>query len=287
MVQDSGLLSLRNIPQQEYIQFFEKIDEKSLLHPDSQSASFAGGLVFLEPSTRTRPSFERAGQLRRIDWIRLEPQNSSLSKGENLQDTFEVLAAHGIGFFVVRASQEGLADAVFEWTGLPVFNAGDGTHEHPTQALGDLLSIRNQFGDRQLRIAFYGDLARSRVLGSNLIAMKAMGYELYAVEGSDPDFTQKNSLNALARSELKSMDIVYCLRTQTERGGQSSLGPLRASDLGENTWLMHAGPVVVDRDLSSDLHSKEFSRSLISKQVRNCFMVRAQLMKELKLNYGG
>ncbi len=182
------------------------------------------GMLFYEASTRTRMSFERAAKALSADTMTFTPSGSSVSKGESLKDTALTVQAMGPDLFVVRHRSTGAPWRVAEWTGLPVVNAGDGAHQHPTQALLDCLTVRQHFGSVDgLRVAIVGDIRHSRVARSTAQAMAALGASIrfvaphtllpVDVEGWPVETT--SSFDAI----IEDLDVVYMLRIQQERGG--------------------------------------------------------------------
>ena len=124
----------------------------------------AVAMMFFEPSTRTKMSFDAAAKALSADVVSFSPGTSSLKKGESLKDTVLTVKAMGVDLMVVRHKSTGAAWRVAEWSGLPVINGGDGAHQHPTQALLDSLTLRQHFGSLEgLRIAIVGDIRHSRV----------------------------------------------------------------------------------------------------------------------------
>src|SRR6476659_10839574 len=132
--------------------------------------------LFFEDSTRTRSSFEIAGKWLSADVINISGKGSSTSKGESLRDTVLTVAAMGVDALVIRHSASGAAHQVSQWVDAHVINAGDGTHEHPTQALLDAYTMERRLGDLEGRhVVIVGDLTHSRVVRSNLITLKTRG----------------------------------------------------------------------------------------------------------------
>ena len=135
--------------------------------------------LFLEPSTRTRSSFELAEKRLSADTLNMGGSTSSVVKGESLADTIQTIDAMNVDMFVVRARLAGTPRKVTENTNAIVINAGDGKHQHPTQAMLDLFTIREHFGHLEgLKVAIVGDLAHSRVCGSLAPALKTMGADV-------------------------------------------------------------------------------------------------------------
>jgi len=138
--------------------------------------------LFFEDSTRTRSSFELAGKWLSADVINISGKGSSTSKGESLRDTVLTVTAMGVDALVIRHSASGAAQQVSEWVDAVVINAGDGLHEHPTQALLDAYTMRQRLGDLEGRhVAIVGDLTHSRVMRSDLICLKTLGAHVTVV----------------------------------------------------------------------------------------------------------
>ena len=178
--------------------------------------------LFLEPSTRTKSSFELAEKRLSADSISMGGSTSSVVKGESLADTIQTIDAMNVDMFVCRARLAGTPQKITENTDAIVINAGDGKHQHPTQAMLDLYTIRKHFGHLDgLKVAIVGDLAHSRVCGSLAPALKTMGAEVTLVgpptfQVDDPDWfgcPQTSSLDEV----IDSVDVVYMLRVQLER----------------------------------------------------------------------
>lgn len=254
--------------------------------------ALSGGCVanmFFEPSTRTRLSFDLAAQRLGAHVITLDPETSSASKGESLHDTALTLAAIGADILVVRHSQSGMPRSVADWTGLPVVNAGDGVNEHPTQALLDAATLQQQFGSLDgLRMLLVGDIAHSRVAGSLIHLMPALGVELTLVGPRRwlPEGTQLETSTELDRL-LPEADVVYLLRVQRERGGEVSddfvsryrLDRERSSRLPGHAVVMHAGPLNRGIEISDDV--ADSPRSLITEQVRSGVPIRMAVLEAL------
>jgi len=277
----NGLLSVRNLQNKELLDFFQLLDQASPTTTKEVGKTPIGLLGFFEPSTRTRLSFESAGKHLGIHWICLATDDLSLKKGESLKDSFEVINSYEIDFYVLRHSEELFAERVQAWTQKPVFNAGDGTNEHPTQALGDAYSLWKLDPKKKWTICFYGDFSKNRVAHSDAILFRQMGYEVALLENdSGGEDAWKNSLQipSISLDQMKDFDVVYVLRTQKERGGKTSLAPLNAKQMGENSYLMHAGPVIHGEDLSAELGDFSRKKTLIMEQVQNCYRLRKQLL---------
>lgn len=245
--------------------------------------------VFFEPSTRTRLSFDLAAQRLGANVITYQPETSSALKGESLRDTVLTISSLGADILVVRHQEGGIPQAVAEWTGSAVVNAGDGTNEHPTQALIDALTLRRHFGDLNgLRAGIVGDIAHSRVAGSLGHALQALGAGVTLVGPGEwlpahSELPMSHDLDSM----LGEIDVVYLLRVQTERGGvidegyvsRFQLDARRAARLGSDTVVMHPGPINRGVELSEEV--AESPRSLVLEQVRNGVPVRMAVLEAL------
>lgn len=245
--------------------------------------------LFFEPSTRTRLSFDLAAQRLGAHVVTLHPETSSTTKGESLRDTVLTVAGIGADIMVVRHSEVGTPQAVEEWTGLPVINAGDGVAEHPTQALLDAVTLHRRFGRLDgTRMAIVGDIAHSRVAGSLLHAMPTLGVEVTLVAPdkwlpADVPHATSTSLDEV----LGEVDVAYLLRVQTERGGviddhyvhHYRLDRPRASRMRDDAVVMHAGPINRGVELSDEV--AESPRALVTEQVRNGVPTRMAVLRAL------
>ena len=216
--------------------------------------------LFYEDSTRTRLSFEAAAKQLSADTVNFSVGSSSVNKGESVRDTVETIAAMGIDAIVVRHSCAGVPHRIAEWTDASVINAGDGRHEHPTQALLDLYTARRHLGGLDgARVAIVGDIRHSRVARSNVLAFTQMGADVTLVA---PRSLLPPSLVGWPvtvshdfDSVLGDIDICYLLRMQLEREAGSAVPSLRefraeygldsarADRLREGTLIMHPGPM--------------------------------------------
>src|SRR6476620_1116536 len=182
--------------------------------------------LFFEDSTRTRSSFEIAGKWLSADVINISGKGSSTSKGESLRDTVLTVAAMGVDAMVIRHHASGAAHQVSQWVDAHVINAGDGTHEHPTQALLDASTMQRRLGDLEGRhVAIVGDLTHSRVVRSNLITLRTLGARVTLVA---PPTLMPSGIGAWAKADgfelshdfdavLPTADAVMMLRVQRER----------------------------------------------------------------------
>jgi aspartate carbamoyltransferase catalytic subunit len=260
--------------------------------------------MFYENSTRTRVSFEVAGKWMSADVINVSASGSSVVKGESLRDTALTLRAAGADALIIRHPASGAAQQLAEWTatetgGPTVINAGDGTHEHPTQALLDALTIRQRLGGIEgKRVVIVGDVLHSRVARSNALLLHTLGAEVTLVApptllpyGVDTWNVQTSyDLDAV----LPKTDVVMMLRVQRERMNASyfpsvreysrryGLDARRMATLQDHTIVMHPGPMIRGMEITADVADSE--RSVIVEQVTNGVAVR---MAVLYLLLGG
>ena len=252
--------------------------------------------LFFENSTRTRLSFERAARALSADVMNFAAAGSSVSKGESLKDTALTLKAMGSDLMVVRHQATGAPWRVAEWTGLPVINAGDGAHQHPTQAMLDALTIRRRFGKLDgLKVAIVGDIRHSRVARSNAFAFTSLGAEvvLVAPRTLQPVVTEgwPVSLSDTLDEVIRDTDVVYLLRIQAERGGLSVFPSLpeyvarfgmtrsRFDALPPEAIVLHPGPMNRGIEIADSVADHE--RALILNQVANGVAVRMAILFRL------
>jgi aspartate carbamoyltransferase catalytic subunit len=248
--------------------------------------------LFYEASTRTSSSFELAAKRLSADLVSIKAGGSSVEKGESLKDTVATLSAYDPAAIVIRHPYAGAAQLVAEWSEAAVVNAGDGKHEHPSQALLDLYTLRRRLGSLEgRRIWIVGDVMHSRVARSNLVAFQAMGAE---VTVCGPPTLLPRGIEALGCEVAHSLvrlgeaDVVYALRLQKERMAESFLPSLReyaslfqidTRRLGPRQLLMHPGPVNRGVELSGE--AVDSPQSLISEQVASGLVVRMAILYEL------
>ncbi len=249
--------------------------------------------LFLEPSTRTRVAFEMAAKLLSADTISLDMAASSTTKGETLRDTAQNIQALNADMIVIRHSAAGSPGYLSRLLRIPVINAGDGAHEHPTQAMLDCFTLREKFGSLAGRkITILGDILFSRVARSNIWAMTKLGAEVTLVGPSTlvphwfTDFGVKVSHDL--RTALADAEAVMLLRIQHERQNTShfpslgeytsmfGLNKTRASWLHPNAIIMHPGPINRGVEIDSDL--ADSGRSVILEQVTNGIAVRMAVL---------
>jgi len=242
--------------------------------------------VFLENSTRTRLSFEIAAQRLGADVVTMGVDGSSLQKGESLVDTLHTLNAMQPDALILRHSENIAPKLAEKHCFCPILNAGNGTDEHPTQALLDALTIRQVYGRLDgLTIAICGDIKHSRVAHSNQILLEKMGANIHFIGPEELlPHDQKNTFTSMAEG-LKNADIVMVLRLQKERMRQTlsmseetyfnqyGLTHEKLSAAKENAFIMHPGPMNRGIEIASDV-AGDPKRSLILRQVENGVAIR-------------
>jgi aspartate carbamoyltransferase catalytic subunit len=249
--------------------------------------------LFYENSTRTRISFELAAKRLSADVINFSTSGSSVAKGESLKDTALTLQAMGADAIVIRHSSSGAPHALSRWVSASVLNAGDGTHEHPTQALLDLFTIREHFpGFDGLRVAIVGDVRHSRVARSLTFALVKMGSHVVLVGPPTLIPPQAPAWGAEVSYDLDEvlpkLDVCYLLRVQRERQRQQffpsvreysrrwGLTAARVRALPEHALVMHPGPMNRGVEIASDV--ADLPRAVITDQVSNGIAVRMSLL---------
>jgi aspartate carbamoyltransferase catalytic subunit len=248
--------------------------------------------LFYEASTRTSSSFELAAKRLSADVVSIRSSGSSVDKGESLKDTVQTLSAYDPAAIVIRSPHVGAAQLVAGWTAASVINAGDGKHEHPTQALLDVFTLRRRLGSLDgIKVWIVGDVLHSRVARSNVLAFTRMGAE---VTVCGPPTLLPREIEALGCAatpkldQLKQADVVYVLRMQQERMHQSFVPSLREyatryqinlARLRPGQLLMHPGPVNRGVELSADAIDSQMA--LIGEQVKAGVAVRMAVLYEL------
>jgi aspartate carbamoyltransferase catalytic subunit len=272
--------------------FFKAVNERSIKKlPTLRGRTIVN--LFLEPSTRTRTSFEIAAKRLSADAINMAGSSSSTSKGESLVDTAQTLDAMDCDLVVIRHRYAGAPYLLAQNMRAHIINGGDGKHQHPTQALLDLYTIREKFGHFEgLEVGIVGDIAHSRVCGSLAPALSSLGARVTvvapptllparpAVLGAEVSY----NLDAV----LERFDVVYMLRIQQERLEQSpfpslreyamlyGLNSSRLARLKEGAIIMHPGPVNRGVELTSE--AVDTARNLLLYQVNAGVAVRMALM---------
>jgi aspartate carbamoyltransferase catalytic subunit len=258
--------------------------------------------LFFEDSTRTRMSFETAAKRMSADVLSFAAGSSSLKKGESLRDTVETIEAIGIDAVIIRHGSSGVPARVAGWVEhCSVINAGDGWHEHPTQALLDLYTVRQSLGGGDvglarlegLRVAIVGDIRHSRVARSQVAAYAAMGAEVTLVAPATllPPSVEGWPVVAVSHQldeVLPKADVVSLLRVQSERGSGAFVPTLReytsgygltarrAAALQPGATILHPGPIVRGVEIAADVAG--LPASLITDQVSNGVAVRMAVL---------
>ncbi len=248
--------------------------------------------LFYEASTRTSSSFELAAKRLSADVVSVRSAGSSVDKGESLKDTVQTLSAYDPAAIVIRSQHAGAAQLVAGWSPAAVINAGDGKHEHPTQALLDVFTLRRRLGSLEgVNVWIVGDVLHSRVARSNILAFGRMGA---SVTVAGPPTLLPRGIEALGCAATASLgrlheaDVVYVLRMQHERMRESYVPSLReyatryqvsGQRLRAGQLLMHPGPVNRGIELSAD--AIDSPQALIGEQVKAGVAVRMAVLYEL------
>ena len=258
--------------------------------------------LFFENSTRTRISFEIAAKRLSADVINFSAEASSAAKGESLKDTAQTLEALGADAIIIRHPQSGSAHALANrgWISASIINAGDGTHEHPTQALLDALTLRQCFNLKSdlagLNVLIIGDIMHSRVARSNVLLLKLLGANVSVAGPSTllpPGITELGATveGNFDEALAKKPDAVMMLRVQLERmsgdylpsvreySANWSLNIDRLNQLGDKTVILHPGPM--NRGLEISSAAADDSRSKVLQQVRNGLAVRMAVLHKI------
>lgn len=292
------LLGLHNVSRDDIqlildtaVSFREVLDRPIKKVPTLQGKTIVN--LFFESSTRTRISFELAERRLSADVVNFSADASSVKKGETLKDTVRNLEAMKIDMIVIRHAAAGAPHFLTRFCGSNVINAGDGMHEHPTQALLDIYSIREKFGTLDgLHVCIVGDIRHSRVARSNIFGLLTMGAK---VSVCGPQTLIPRHIESLGirvyhdiDEAIRDADILNVLRMQLERQESSFFPSLREFHLtfgitkerldrsGRSRTIMHPGPINRDVELSADVADSE--HSLILQQVLNGVAVRMAIL---------
>ena len=301
MLKRKDLLGLKDCSAEEIYEILDTAAEmKKLLDSDCKHSDLLRGkalvTLFYENSTRTRSSFELAAKYLGASEVNISVATSSVQKGETLIDTGETLDAMNIDFVVIRHPMAGAPKLLAEHVRASVLNGGDGMHEHPTQALLDIFTMREKLGRvKGLKVAILGDIKHSRVAMSNLFALTTLGAEvhMYAPATMIPKEIEKLGARVAKSREqaLDGADAVMGLRIQLERqhGGLFPSLSEYAKYYGVNdatlkyakkdAIVLHPGPVNRGVELSPQVIDGE--KSFILEQVKNGVAVRMALLKLL------
>jgi aspartate carbamoyltransferase catalytic subunit len=253
--------------------------------------------LFYESSTRTSSSFELAAKRLSADLVNIKSAGSAVDKGESLKDTVQTLSAYDPAAIVIRSPYAGAAGLVARWSPAAVINAGDGKHEHPTQALLDVYTLRRRAGALEgLNLWIVGDVLHSRVARSGILAFGRMGC---SVTVCGPPTLIPRDVEALgcdvrwSLDGIEQADVIYALRMQNERMTGSFVPSLReyaaryqidGRRLAPNQLLMHPGPVNRGVELAGEV--VDSPQALIVQQVESGVVVRMALLYELLTGSG-
>lgn len=251
--------------------------------------------LFFEDSTRTRLSFETAAKRLSADTMNFSVSTSSVNKGESLRDTIETISDMGVDAFVVRHRATGIPWHISRWTNAAVVNAGDGWHQHPTQALVDCFTVREALGCTRfdgMTLTIVGDIKHSRVARSNIAAFSLLGANVVLV--APPTLLPHDVSHWPVRvshdldEALANTDVLYMLRLQSERMSQGHVPNLReyavrygldsqrVGRLAKSAVVMHPGPM--NRGVEMLIDPSELTNSLIHRQVSNGVSVRMAVL---------
>lgn len=292
------LLGIRNLPAEDIQKIFATADEfkQVLQRPIKKVPTLRDTTVvnlFYENSTRTRISFELAQKRLGADVVNFSASGSSISKGETLIDTVANILAMKVDMVVMRHAASGAPHFLAKHISVPIINAGDGTAEHPTQALLDAFSVRERVGDLAgKKVAIIGDIMHSRVALSNIYCLKSLGAEVMVC---GPTTLVPNNIEVLGvlveksvRQALRWCDVANVLRIQLERQHKPLFSSVREyalqygidramlDSLGKEILLMHPGPINRGVELSSD--AADSGQSIILDQVENGVAIRMAVM---------
>lgn len=249
--------------------------------------------LFYEPSTRTRTSFEMAGKWLSAEVVSIAVAQSSVVKGESIKDTARTIKALGADYVVVRHVSPGVPYLLARTINARIINAGDGTHEHPTQGLLDMFTIRERFGRLDgLRVLIVGDILHSRVAHSNIWGLRTMGAKV-AVCGPPtllPPGLAELGVDVYTNLEeaIKGVDVINVLRIQRERQKSVYFPSLREYSrmygitrevldrVGPHVLLMHPGPANLGVEITEE--AAEDARSVVHEQVTNGVAVRMAVL---------
>jgi aspartate carbamoyltransferase catalytic subunit len=292
------LLGLEGVPQEDIVAILDAAETfREVLDREIKKLPTLRGLtvlnLFYEASTRTRISFELAEKRLSADSINFTKATSSVSKGESLRDTVQNIEAMKIDMVVVRHASSGVPYFLTQCMDANIINAGDGTHEHPTQALLDMFTIRRKYGKlKGLRVVLVGDVLHSRVIRSNIWGLKTMGASVALCGPSTliPHGVEEFGCDVYTNLDeaLDGADVVNVMRIQLERQKAGLFPSLREytnlfginqerlKRLNRNYTIMHPGPMNRGVEISTDVADGE--RSVILEQVTNGVAIRMAVL---------
>lgn len=284
-----NILSLEDFSVEEINQILDSANE----FIDGKKVDYEGKKVianlFFEPSTRTHYSFEKAALNLNCKTMNFDEVNSSTKKGESLYDTIKTFEMLGVDGFVIRHTQNAYYNELVGKINVPILNAGDGTGNHPSQSLLDLLTIKRQFGKFEgLKIVIVGDIMHSRVAHSNIKVMKRLGMTVYT---SGPEEFKEEGYNFVELDKIiNEVDIVMLLRVQHERHKslmemsleeyheKYGLNMERVNKMKESAIIMHPAPFNRGVEIADDV--VECSKSRIFEQMKNGVFVRMAMIQK-------
>ena len=302
------LIGTRELSKEEILYFLEAAKEfKELNLSQVKKNDYLRGKTtinaFYENSTRTRTSFEIAAKRLGADTINFSSSSSSVTKGESLNDTMNNMAAMRTDIIVLRHPSSGAAKFAADRTEASVVNAGDGTNEHPSQALLDLFTLREhgKLLDKNLNVAIIGDIARSRVARSDIWAMKKFGInlKLFAPRMMMPKDAEvfESQICKNMEEACEGSDVIIMLRIQLERGGADvafpssreyskffGLNKNRIKLAKPDAIVLHPGPINRGVELNSDV--ADGTHSVVLNQVENGVAIRMAILNTLAKNRG-
>ena len=250
-------------------------------------------LLFWEPSTRTKLSFEHAAKMLGFNVLDFSPEHSSLKKGESFEDTIKTLLAMKVDGFVIRHPEDNISEKIKKLLPANIFyiNAGDGNHAHPTQGMLDVYTMKEKFNElKELKVTILGDVNHSRVVPSQIELLKKYSCSDINYLGPESLISEKfsPSFSSTAENCLADRDILFILRIQKERfkDGDSLNEASFINDFqvnnnfltktGFNGYLMHPGPMNIGAEITNDVADSD--KSLILRQVENGLYLRTALL---------
>lgn len=298
LAQQKDLLGLRNMSREEIDLILETaIPMKDIIKRDIKKVPTLRGkamiTVFYEPSTRTRTSFEIAGKYLSADTVNLAVNTSSVRKGESLRDTIKTIEVMGFDAMVIRHSMSGTPHYIARNTNIRVINAGDGSNEHPTQALLDLFTIKEKKGTLEgLTVTIVGDILHSRVARSNIYGLSKFGCDIRVVGPSTLIAPEIEKLGVKVYYDLEKAvagaDVINVLRIQKERQHTGLFPSLdeyanlymvkkdKLKKAKEDVFILHPGPMNRGVEISSQI--ADSTQAVINEQVTNGVAVRMAIL---------
>ncbi len=297
------ILSIKEMSSEEINHILDRASEMKKIAKSGKKLNVLEGKqvagLFFEPSTRTRVSFEIATRKLGADFYNLDINRSSVRKGETLIDTVKTLQSMHIDAIVCRHHNSGASHLIARYLDVPVINAGDGTNEHPTQALLDLFTMKEKKGRIQgLTVAIVGDILHSRVARSNIWGLLKLGanIKIATLPTLEPKGLKEFGVKVYYNVEdvIAEADIIMCLRIQMERQSKGlfpsrgeytnllGINADRIKKMKEDAIIMHPGPVNRGVEISPAIIYSE--RSVICEQVTNGIAVRMAILEAVMQN---